>query len=115
MDGSVVAVAVPAVAPGVAAVLTAGVATAVAAAAHASAGAAAGREEPVSKGGDVGCVGRSAVGVGDRGGVGLAVGGTLRGAAGGGGWLREWRKGKSGCHKGLKARPRQGWWGVQRW
>ena len=81
MDGSVVAVAVPAIAPGVAAALTAVVATAVAAAA---AGAEAGREEPVSMNGDAGCVGRGTVGVGHRGGKGLAVGGTLSGAAEGG-------------------------------
>ena len=81
MAGSVVAVAVPAVAAGVAAVLTAVVAIAVAAAAPASAGAVAAslREEPVSKNSDAGCVGRSAVGVR---GAGLAVGGALRGAAG---------------------------------
>ena len=80
-EGSEVAVAVPAVDPGVAAVLTA----VVAAAAPASRGAAAGREEPVGKDGDVDCVGRSAVGVGHRGGEDLAVGGTFRGAAEGGG------------------------------
>ena len=79
IDGSVVDVSVSAVAPGVAAWLTA----VVAAAAPASAGAAAGREEPVSRDGDAGCVGRSAVGVGHLEGVGLAVGGTVRGAAGG--------------------------------
>ena len=77
MDGSVVALAAPAVAPGVAAVLTAVVATAVAAAAPASARAAAAREEPVSKNGDAGCVGRSTVGVGGVGGADLAVGGTV--------------------------------------
>ena len=113
MDGSVVAVAVPAVSPVVAAAPTAAVATAVAAAAPASAGAAAGREEPVSKNGDAGCVGRGAVGVGHPRGKGLAVGGTSTGPVGGGRWRRERRKGKPGCHKGLKARPRQGWWGVQ--
>ena len=75
MDGSVVTVAVAAVA---AAVLTAVVATA-------SAGAAAAKAEPVSKTGDAGCVGRSTVGVG---GLGRAVGGALRGSAGGGRWLR---------------------------
>ena len=79
IDGSVVDVSVSAVAPGVAAWLTA----VVAAAAPASAGAAAGREEPVSRYGDAGCVGRSAVGVGHLEGVGLAVGGAVRGAAGG--------------------------------
>ena len=72
-----VAVAVPAVAS----VLTAVVATAVGAAAPASAGAVAGREEPGSSDGDAGCVSRSAVGVKHLGGVGLAVGGTVRGAA----------------------------------
>ena len=92
MDGLVVAVAVPAVAPGVAAVLTAAVAPAVAAAAPASAGAAAAREEPVSKTGDAGCVGRSAVGVG---GVGVAVGGALRGGGGGGAWVPQGVEGKS--------------------
>ena len=81
MDGSVVAVAVPAVSPGVAAAPTAAVATAVAAAAPASAGAAAGREEPVSKNGGAGRVDRGAVAVGHLGGKGLAVGGPVRGAA----------------------------------
>ena len=77
MDGSMVAV-------GVAAVVTAVVATAVAVAsvAPASAGAAAAREGPVSKTSDVGCVGRSAVGVG---GIGGAVGDALRGGGEGGG------------------------------
>ena len=78
MDGSLVAVAVPAVALGAATAWTAVVATAVA-------GAATGREEPVSKNGDAGCVGRDASGVGHRGGKGLAVGGTMRGTARGGG------------------------------
>ena len=78
MDGSVVAVAVPAVAPGVGAASAAVVATSVAAAAPASAG-----EEPVSKNGDAGRVGRGAVVVGHHGGKRLAVGGTVRGAVGG--------------------------------
>ena len=43
--------------------------------------------------GDGGFVGRGAVGVGNSGGKGLAVGGTLRGAVGGR-WLGERRKGK---------------------
>ena len=59
MDGSVVAVAVTALA---AAVLTEAVATAAATAAPTSAGAAAVREESVSKTGDAGCVGNSAMG-----------------------------------------------------
>ena len=83
MDSSVVAVDVPAVSPGVAAAPTAAVATAVAAAAPASTGAAARREEPVSKSGDAGCVGRAAVGVGDRGDNGLSVGDPSGGRRGG--------------------------------
>ena len=83
MDGSVVSVAVPAVAAGVAAVLTAVMATAVVAAAPASAGAAAAREEPVSKTGDADCVGVGAVGP--------AIKGALRGGGGreggGGAWV----------------------------
>ena len=46
-------------------------------------GAAARREKPISKNGDADCVSRSVVGVGHLAGKGLAVGGTLRGAAGG--------------------------------
>ena len=83
MDGSAVAVAVPSVAPGVAAASKAVAVTAVAAAAPASAGATAGREDPVSKNGDAGCVGRGASGAGHRIGKGVAAGGTLTGPAGG--------------------------------
>ena len=61
--------------------------------------------------GNAGCVGRSAVGVG---GVGLAVGGTLRGVAGG--VVAEGvADGEARVPSGVKARPRQGWWRVQRW